>query len=66
MKTYELPINEKDCVALFRALLEYDKILRLSAIRDSVLVSAELYRVRDLQERLSLIHWYPADEDSAA
>jgi hypothetical protein len=65
MKEYALTINEKDCTALFRSLLEYDKILRLSAIRDSVLVSAELYRVRDLQERLSLIHWYPIEEDAA-
>jgi len=66
MKTYDFHIDERDCTSIFRALLEYDKILRLSAIRDSVLVSAELYRVRDLQERLSLIHWYPADEDAAA
>lgn len=54
-----LYLTDRDGISLFRALLEYDKILRLSMIKDSVLVNAELLRVRDLQERISLISFYP-------
>jgi hypothetical protein len=60
-----LPLSDRDAQTIFRALLEYDRVLSWSHIRDSALVHPELMRARELQERLSLIHWYPNEEDAA-
>lgn len=54
-----LYISDLDGISLFRALVEYDRILELSMIADTALVSAELHRVRAIQERLSLLSFYP-------
>ena len=64
--TKPLHISERDALSLFRALLEYDKILQYSAIADSALVSAELQRVRELQERINLITFSPSFNEEAA
>ena len=64
--TKPLHVSERDCLAIFRALLEYDRILQYSAISDSALVSAELHRVRDLQERINLMAFSPSFDAEVA
>lgn len=59
-----LYLSEKDSIAIFRALLEYDKILQYSQIADSILVHAELQRVRSIQERISLLSYYPEEQSA--
>lgn len=57
-----LPVDDRDAQALFRALLQYETILKYSALSDSALVAEELHRVVVLQERISLSSFYPAED----
>ena len=56
-----LPLNDRQAQCLFRALLEYDRILRLSQLKDipGGVVQEELNICRELQNRISLTHFYP-------
>lgn len=66
MDTKPLHLSEQESITLFRCLLEYDKILQYSQIADSALVSAELHRVRELQERINLLTFSPSFDEEAA
>jgi hypothetical protein len=57
-----LPLSDRDAQTIFRALLEYDKILSWSLIKDSELVRPELLRARELQTKISLTSFYPEDD----
>jgi hypothetical protein len=57
-----LPLSDRDAQTIFRALLEYDKILSWSLIKDSELVRPELLRARELQTKISLTSFYPEED----
>jgi hypothetical protein len=64
--TKPLHVSERDCLVLYRALLDYDKILKYSAISDSTLVAAELHQVRALQDRINLMVFSPSFNEGEA
>lgn len=51
---YNLPLSASEAQTVFRALIDYRRILEASAIRDSALVRPEIDRVDAISERLSL------------
>ncbi len=57
-----LPLTDREATTLFRSLLDYRRLLELSAIRDTVLVDAEIHIVDRLSERISLASFYPAED----
>lgn len=50
----DLPLSPAEAQTVFRALIDYRRILQTSAIRDSALVRPEIDRVDVISERLSL------------
>jgi hypothetical protein len=69
MKSYSIAtihLTEAECQAAFRSLIEYRRILKLSEIRDSMLITSELNAVDAISEKLSLAFFYPADKNAAA
>ena len=64
-KTAALHLTEAECQATFRALIEYRRILKLSEIKDSMLVNSEISAVDSISEKLSLAYFYP-EKDYAA
>ena len=63
--TQTLGLADKEAQTLFRALLEYEKSLRFSAMRDSIVVVEEMQTCQQLQERISLLSYYPDDAPAA-
>lgn len=62
-----LALTDEECQVVFRALLEHRKALSFSRWSDSPAVEREIQCVDALSERLSLAHYYPAqDEETAA
>jgi hypothetical protein len=52
--TTSLSLTEREIQAAFRALIEYRRILELSAIRDSGIIRPEIDAVDTLSEKISL------------
>ncbi len=59
-ETFDLRLSCREMQALFRSLIEYEKALRFSALRDSTLVGAELSHLQAVSEKVSLAFHYPA------
>jgi hypothetical protein len=59
-----LPLNDRQAQCIFRALLDYDRILRLSQLKDipGGIVQEELNICREIQNRISLTHFYSEEE----
>jgi hypothetical protein len=57
--TTSLSLTEREIQAAFRALIEYRRILELSAIRDSGIIRPEIDAVDSLSEKISLAFHYP-------
>jgi hypothetical protein len=57
-----LPLSDRDAQTIFRALLEYDRVLSWSLIKDTALVHPELMRARELQTKISLTSFYPEED----
>lgn len=55
----ELRLSDKEAQAVFRALLDYRKILTWSAIADTAVVQDEISFVDGVSERLSLQTFTP-------
>lgn len=66
MQNSTLYLTDKEAQTLFRALLEYEKSLRFSAWRDNIVVVEEQYSCQQLQERISLLSYYPDDVAKAS
>ncbi len=66
MPSVNLNLTDKEAQAIFRALLEYEKSLRFSAWRDNIVVVEEQHTCQQLQERISLLSYYPDDVAQAS
>jgi hypothetical protein len=53
-----LSLTESEVQAAFRALIEYRRILELSAIKDSGIIRPEIDAVDSLSEKISLAFHY--------
>ena len=56
-----LHLTPEESQAVFRSLIEYRRLLKLSEIRDSMLITSELNAVDSVSEKLSLAFFYPKD-----
>jgi hypothetical protein len=59
-------LTDAESQGVFRALIEYRRLLKLSEIRDSMLITSELNAVDSVSEKLSLAFFYPPEAKDAA
>lgn len=57
-QTRPLHLTDREAQAVFRALLNYETQLGFSMILDTGIVRDEIARVRSVQEKISLTHYY--------
>ena len=58
-ETFRLDLTEKEIQALFRAAIDYRRLLEFSALKDSTLVGAEMSHIDSVSEKISLSFHFP-------
>lgn len=58
--TTTLSLTDREVQAVFRGLIDYRRILKLSEIREASIVREEINAVDSVSEKISLAFHYPA------
>lgn len=59
---FHLHLTDRETQAVFRALVDYRRILEASDLRDSSVVWVEILAVDSVSEKISLLYFWPAGD----